>query len=231
MDDNKFEAYFKRQIEKFALTDKEEKDCAIAIYENKESKQECADSLAKATLKTVLSVAKKYMNKGMPLEEMVSEGYFGILDALKTYNPYYDPKARFATHAFFCIKNRILKALNSGERAGIRDEISLDKILEVPDFEEKFGIINYSTPEEEAIEKSNEEFLISRLKEILTVAEFDLVLSLVGFKYPSCKQQTPRELAYDHEVTDQRVYQQIWEIRKKLIDSDLMDRKGRIVWR
>lgn len=231
MDDKKFENYFKKQIEKFTLNEKEERDCVITIHANRDSDKvkECTDRLIKATLKTVLSVAKKYINKGASLQEMVNEGYFGILDAIKKYNPYYDPQAKFSTYAFSHIKNRILKVLNNKEKKEY--EVSLDSLCEIPDFEEKFECVDYNTPEEGAIEKSNEEFLVSRLKELLTPTEFNLALKLIGFKYLADKQQTPKEIADDYAVTDQRIYQQLWEIRKKLFVGGLLNKKGKVIWR
>lgn len=67
------------------------------------------DKLIEDHLRLVSSIAIKYAHCGMPLEDLVSEGYIGLIKAID----YYDPKknVKFSTYASFWIRRSILNAL------------------------------------------------------------------------------------------------------------------------
>jgi len=271
MNDKTFEIYFKKHFLFPKLSKKEEMECIITIqyYPANIHIDECIKKLTKATLRTVLKVAKNYRGIGLPLEDLVQEGYFGIDDAIKTFNPFHDPQTRFATHAYSHIKNRILEALNTKtsnfplpkpkklafwrlkknpekleekERKEIKQRlhkyevVSLNTLSSVPGFEQRFNIEGPKTPEDEAIEKTNEEYLVLCLKKLLTPIEFRIALYLVGFKYVECEQLTPKELAEKFEVDVVRIYQIKEKIRKKLIIGGLVEcgknsKKSKVCWK
>ena len=271
MNDKTFEIYFKKHFLFPELSKKEEMECIITIQYLPEniSVDKCIKKLTKATLRVILKVAKNYRGIGLPLEDLVQEGYFGIDDAIKTFNPFYDPQTRFATHAYSHIKNRILDALNTKtsnfplpkpkklafwrlrkdpekleekekdelkQRLHKYEVVSLDALSSVPGFEQQFDINRPKTPEDEAIEKTNEEYLVLCLKKLLTPTEFRIALYLVGFKYMDCEQLTPKELAKKFEVDVVRIYQIKEKIRKKLVDGGLIEcgkslKKSKVFWK
>ncbi len=57
----------------------------------------------------VHAIAQTYKNKGVDCEDLVQQGYLGLLEALRRYDP--DQGAKFATYAVFWIKKHILAAL------------------------------------------------------------------------------------------------------------------------
>lgn len=267
MDDKTFELYFKKHILVPELSKEEELDCTTTICNSTDPVlvNKCIEKLIRATLRTVLNVARKYKGMGLPLEDLVQEGYFGILDALKTYDPDYDPQTRFTTHAYYHIKNKILEALNTKtsdfplplfkrrtfwrlmrdpdevsekERYELEQKrhkvVSLDALSKIPDFERKFGIEGPKTPEDEMIEKQNEEYLVARLEKLLTKEECKIVFYLAGFKYLDYGRLTLKELAKKIGVVPRHIRQIRRKIREKLVEGGLVEGKKqekRIVWK
>ncbi|MEE4247428.1 MAG: sigma-70 factor domain-containing protein [Kangiellaceae bacterium] len=56
----------------------EESDLAIKIQQGDKA---ALQKLIKANLRFVVSVAKQYQNKGLPLEDLISEGNMGLVKA------------------------------------------------------------------------------------------------------------------------------------------------------
>jgi len=58
-----------------------------------------------SNMKFAISVAKKYANKNVPLEDFISEAFIGLLSAFDTFDTSKDVK--FITHAIFYIQDRL----------------------------------------------------------------------------------------------------------------------------
>lgn len=257
MDDKTFELYFKKYVIP-PLSKGEELDCTVTIRtsDNLQEKEKCAKELIKATLGTVFNLAKRYQGKGVSLEELVSEGYNGLLKAVERFDPFYEPKTRFATFAYFYIKDSVLNIFrkNKKDRNPIlkptlwelvqspdvdnknleQKIVSLDALRKIPEFERKFGIVGPKTPEDEIIEKTNEEYLIFCLKRVLTSQEFEVALHLIGFKYSDYEELTPKELAKKLDLTETRIYQLKKDIKEKLITEGLVKigkERSKVLWR
>lgn len=56
----------------------------------------------------VMFIAKKYLGKGLDLEDLLQEGYIGLLTAAKSYNK---KKSKFSTYAYLMIRSAIIKAI------------------------------------------------------------------------------------------------------------------------
>ncbi|MDR0296623.1 MAG: RNA polymerase sigma factor RpoH [Rickettsia sp.] len=66
---------------------------------------EAAHKLVTSHLKLVAKIAIRYRNYGLPLNELVSEGNLGLMQAVKKYNP--DLGFRLSTYALWWIKASI----------------------------------------------------------------------------------------------------------------------------
>ena len=64
------------------------------------------DALVRDHLRYVVAIALKYRRYGLPLSELVSEGNFGVLHALKKFEP--ERGHRFVTYAAYWIRAYIL---------------------------------------------------------------------------------------------------------------------------
>ena len=88
------------------LTAAEERTLAIAISQG--------DSAAKARLiesnmRLVVSIARKYLGRGLSLEDLIGEGNLGLIKAAERFEPKF--KTRFSTYATYWIKEAIMHAM------------------------------------------------------------------------------------------------------------------------
>ncbi len=81
------------------LTQKEEIALARRV---RAGDQEAMQELVKRNLRFVISVAKKYQNRGLPLTDLIGEGNVGLLTAARKFDP---------DHAVWWIRQAILAAL------------------------------------------------------------------------------------------------------------------------
>jgi RNA polymerase primary sigma factor len=105
-DENTLSIYL-REINKIPLLSREEED-AVARNAAKGDKA-AQDKLVKANLRFVVNVAKKYQGQGLPLQDLISEGNIGLLNAIKRYDV--DKGYHFISYAVWWIRQAILKAI------------------------------------------------------------------------------------------------------------------------
>lgn len=86
--------------------EEEKKIIKLAKNGNKKAK----DTLFRSNLRYVTTIAKKYQNKGLELDELVVEGYLALEESLRKFSAEKDIK--FITFAKWDILNSIPKAIN-----------------------------------------------------------------------------------------------------------------------
>jgi RNA polymerase primary sigma factor len=75
----------------------------------REGSQEALERITTANLRFVISVAKQYQNKGMPLEDLINEGNLGLIKAAKRFDE--SKGYKFISYAVWWIRQSILQAI------------------------------------------------------------------------------------------------------------------------
>ena len=88
------------------LTSEEELDLAKRVLENDE---EAKKKLAESNLRLVVSIAKKYVGRGMLFLDLIQEGNMGLIKAVDKFD--YKKGFKFSTYATWWIRQAITRAI------------------------------------------------------------------------------------------------------------------------
>ena len=101
-----------RDIGKFPLlSEEEEHDLAVLKDQGDETAQ---NKLINANLRLVVSIAKHYMGRGLPLQDLIQEGSIGLIKAIRKYDV--TRGFRLSTYATWWIRQNIERALDDQGR-------------------------------------------------------------------------------------------------------------------
>lgn len=86
----------------------------ISPREYERIQQEAAEArnrMVQSNLRLVISVAKKFRNRGLPMEDLVNEGNVGLMNAVDRFDPCVG--SRFSTYASYWIDQAIRRAVQN----------------------------------------------------------------------------------------------------------------------
>ena len=84
-----------------------------------------ANAMTQANLRLVVSVARRYTNRGLPLEDLIAEGNVGLLHAVQKFE--WQRGYRFSTYAIWWIRRAIARAI--ADRRTIRLPVHVGEAL------------------------------------------------------------------------------------------------------
>ena len=106
-----FTAYLNKIANNKSLSTEEEYKLAAQI---RQGSKKARDKLIAANLRFVVSVAFNYVNQGVPLADLVSEGNLGLIKAAKLFHE--DKQCRFNSYAVWWIRQKILLLIANQSR-------------------------------------------------------------------------------------------------------------------
>jgi RNA polymerase primary sigma factor len=102
----------------------------------KQGDQEAFDKLVTSNLRFVVSVAKKYRNQGLSLEDLISEGNIGLIKAVHRFDE--TRGFKFISYAVWWIRQSILEAISQKSRTVRLPMNVVDEVVRMKKVKEKF---------------------------------------------------------------------------------------------
>lgn len=138
-----------------------------------ENDEQARQLLILSNLRLVISVAKKSLNSGLPLIDLISEGNLGLIKAINKFD--YTKGHRFSTYAIWWIKQSIKKAI-----------INTGRDIRIPSYKyEQYSKVNRIISEyvlKHGVQPSNayiaDELNLKENKVALLINEFQEIISL-----------------------------------------------------
>jgi RNA polymerase primary sigma factor len=117
-------AVYLREIARIPLlTREQEGELARRVRAGDEAAKQ---RLIEANLRLVVQVARRYINRGLPLPDLIEEGNIGLLRAVEKFEP--ERGTRFATYAIWWIRQAVSRALANQART-IRLPVHVEMLL------------------------------------------------------------------------------------------------------
>lgn len=147
------------------LTQAEEEELVKRMEQGDEKARQL---LIEANQRLVYSVANRYRHSGVPLEDLIQEGFIGLIRAVDTFDR--RRRCRFSTHAMIWIRSAVLQAIQQFKplvHVPQRVAAAAKKLWRLSE-ELTYELQRPPTPEELAFRSG---LSVERVKELLEVAQ------------------------------------------------------------
>ncbi|MGM0598407.1 MAG: sigma-70 family RNA polymerase sigma factor [Candidatus Rifleibacteriota bacterium] len=208
-----------QQLTKLSLaTHAQEKDFAKRILEKD---QEAREALIKANLRLVVSIAKKYTNRGLLFLDLIQEGNLGLLRSIEKFD--YTLGYKFSTYSTWWIRQAITRALAEQSRV-IRIPVHIMEI--VNKVRKNIRIFVQEEGREPTMEELSEkvDLPIERIEEVVKLTQEPVSLEVtVGSKEDTSLEHyitNDDAVSPEEAVIDSLLHDQIERVMKILTDRE-----------
>jgi len=160
----------------------DEELCALVASGHRDAEE----ALVKRYLRPVRVCARPYFLAGGDSEDLIQEAMFGLLKAIREFDPCHD--VRFKTFAEVCIRNRIRSAVTNAARskhAPLNESVPFEPPM----------LGSGASPEELYISREEESERLTRLERQLSFLEREVLeLFLLGLSYQEISEQVGRSI-------------------------------------
>src|SRR2546430_13552322 len=187
------------------LTQKEEIALARKV---RSGDQESMQELVKRNLRFVISVAKKYQNRGLPLTDLIGEGNVGLLTAARKFDP--DQGVKFISYAVWWIRQAILSAL---ARQGRTVPVPLNRTADLSRIIKASEILRQKLNREPSPEELSQ----------LTGLSADVVQSLAALNTSDVRLDAPMDPEGDRSLIERFVADEMPDTEEEAMNRFLND--------
>jgi RNA polymerase primary sigma factor len=110
--------YYLKDIRKIkVMTPVRERELSVKMKSDEISDSERKQievELLNGNLRFVITVAKQYQNQGLDLQDLIAEGNYGLMKAIKNFD--WNKDLRFISYAVWWVKQSIIQSLNDNAR-------------------------------------------------------------------------------------------------------------------
>jgi RNA polymerase sigma factor (sigma-70 family) len=162
----------------------------------------------KRNLRFVISVAKKYQNRGLPLIDLIGEGNVGLLTAARKFDP--DQGVKFISYAVWWIRQAILSAL---ARQGRTVRVPLNRTADLSRIIKASEILRQKLNREPSPEELSQ----------LTGLSVDVVQSLAALNTSDVRLDAPMDPEGDRSLIERFVADEMPDTEEEAMNRFLTD--------
>ena len=170
--------------------------------------QDAMQELAKRNLRFVISVAKKYQNRGLPLTDLIGEGNVGLLTAARKFDP--DQGVKFISYAVWWIRQAILASL---ARQGRTVRVPLNRTADLSKIVRTAEALRQELRREPTPEEISE----------ATGLSIEVVQSLAALNTGEVRLDAPLEPEGDRSLIERFIAEDLPDTEESTIDRFLTD--------
>jgi RNA polymerase primary sigma factor len=187
------------------LTRDEEMELARKAFRGNIAAQE---RLARHNVRFVVSVAKKFQNRGVPLVDLIGEGNLGLMTAARKFDP--DRGVKFISYAVWWIRQAILSAL---ARQGRTVRVPLNRTADLSRIIKASEILRQKLNREPSPEELSQ----------LTGLSVDVVQSLAALNTSDVRLDAPMDPEGDRSLIERFVADEMPDTEEEAMNRFLTD--------